>query len=257
MKQFRSEFSINYQSYSFGYTLYAVRESDESRAQLMENGFLPYSGEHRLRENSYYLARSLRVSTSNLQLSSENRRVIQKFETFDLEWNFQKKDAYQLCKEDSLFCQRYADDRFSKSFSEKRLLEILTHDHCTHVCHITYRQKTVAILFLACETEAWHYWFAFFTTGEFMDLPLGKWCMTGFLQKANEQKIPFTYLGTCYTPSSLYKVRDYDGISYFDGNLWVNNKERLKQLCKNEQISDVTDRIKLQPEYYSNILNSE
>lgn len=257
MKQFRSEFSINYQSYSFGYTLYAVRESDESRARLMENGFLPYSGEYELKKDCYYLARSLRVNTSDFQLSSENRRVLQKFETFELEWNFQKKDAYQLSKEDSHFCQRYADARFSKPFSEKRLLHILDHDHCTHVCHIKYRQKTVAILFLACEPQAWHYWFAFFTTERFADLPLGKWSMTNFLVQANEQQIPFAYLGTCYTPASLYKVRDYNGISYFDGNMWVSNKDRLKQLCKNEQISDVTDRIKTQPEYYSNILNSE
>ncbi len=136
-------------------------------------------------------------------------------------------------------------------------MQILEHDHCTHVCHIQHKQDTAAILFLACEAEAWHYWFAFFTTERFADLPLGKWSMTNFLVQANEQQIPFAYLGTCYMPASLYKVRDYNGISYFDGNMWVSDKDRLKQLCKNEQISDVTDRIKTQPEYYSNILNPE
>ena len=46
------------------------------------------------------------------------------------------------------------------------------------------------------------------------------------------QNKKYIYLGTCYGEDSLYKVRDFKGIEYFDGNEWIDDIEKLKSLCK-------------------------
>ena len=53
----------------------------------------------------------------------------------------------------------------------------------------------------------------------------------------------FVYLGTCYGEKSLYKVRDFKGLSYFDGNQWDNDVKTLKSKCKSDQ-EFITDEFK-------------
>lgn len=255
MRTFRSEFAHNYQVYAFGYTVYARRSSGETRAKLLEKGFLPYTGDIPIQDHAYYLARSLRVPATSLEVNSENRRVLRKFEPYDLKWQFQPKEQYDWSESDLMFCDQYARDRFSKDFSEKRLNRILDHDHCTHICRITHHDQTAGLILLSMEEEAWHYWFAFFSLEILTDVPLGKWAMTSFLIKAHENNIPFVYLGTCYGKDALYKVRDFNDISYFDGNQWVDDKTRLKKLCKNEEETNAMDLVKKHPLHYENIIN--
>ena len=55
-------------------------------------------------------------------------------------------------------------------------------------------------------------------------------CFAEELAKKNNKK--YIYLGTCYGRDSLYKVRDFKGIEYFDGNKWIDDIEKLKSICK-------------------------
>ncbi|MCX6379550.1 MAG: hypothetical protein NT023_08750 [Armatimonadetes bacterium] len=41
----------------------------------------------------------------------------------------------------------------------------------------------------------------------------------------------YAYLGTCYQPKALYKVRDHKGCEFFDGTGWNDDKTLLKTLC--------------------------
>ena len=244
MKLFHSELASNYSQYAFGYTTYAKRQANESRASLLSAGFLPYTGQLDFKENLYYKARSLRVNVSSIELNSENRRVLRKFENEDITWTFIPKESYSWTESDSAFCIDYSVKRYSKDFSSTRLNRILAHDHCTHVCRIKLNDSTIGILLLSCDGVAWHYWFAFFSLSKFRDKPLGKWAMTSFLLKAHQNNAQHVYLGTCYGEDALYKVRDYNDISYFDGNHWVSDKKRLKTLCKNEEETEAIDLIR-------------
>ena len=47
----------------------------------------------------------------------------------------------------------------------------------------------------------------------------------------------FVYLGTCYGKKALYKVRDFKGIEFYDGNEWNDNVKVLKKLCKKDSIN--------------------
>ena len=46
----------------------------------------------------------------------------------------------------------------------------------------------------------------------------------------------YIYLGTCYGEKALYKVRDFKGIEFYDGNKWMKDNKILKDLCKSDPI---------------------
>ena len=55
-----------------------------------------------------------------------------------------------------------------------------------------------------------------------------------------DHNLKHVYLGTCYGTKSLYKVRDFKGLAFFDGNKWNSDMKLLKVKCKsdNEFIND-------------------
>ena len=60
--------------------------------------------------------------------------------------------------------------------------------------------------------------------------------MEHIIHHAKKKNKEFVYLGTCYGEESLYKVRDFKGIEFFDGNNWVSDIDKLKYLCKSDGI---------------------
>ena len=76
MKIFRSESFVDYKTYTFNYATYCIKEDQSELPEIYAQGFLPYSNNINLQEETYYLARSLRVDLSAFKESSENRRVV-------------------------------------------------------------------------------------------------------------------------------------------------------------------------------------
>ena len=74
MKIVFSEYNTNYSTYSYGYGVYAIAESENDIGEIYDKGFLPYSGSGEI-ENHFYLCRSLRVNLKKFSLSSENKRI--------------------------------------------------------------------------------------------------------------------------------------------------------------------------------------
>ena len=56
--------------------------------------------------------------------------------------------------------------------------------------------------------------------------------MEHIIHHAKKNYKKYIYLGTCYGKDSLYKVRDFKGIEFFDGNKWIDDIEKLKSFCK-------------------------
>lgn len=218
---------------------------------MLAMGYLPYTGLPHLKENSYYLARSLRVKTSPFHLSSENRRVFRKFKDIKIECTLIEKTSFAWTQENIDFCLHYANSRFSTTFSRERFQHILDHNHSNKLIRLDLEGQLVGLILLGADDTAWHYWFAFFSLDHFSGLPFGKWAMTKSLELADQNGVQYVYLGTCYGAHSLYKVRDFNGISYFDGNQWSGDAKALKALCKQDQNTDITDLIKKHEDYYS------
>ena len=235
MKIFRSESFVDYKTYTFNYATYCIKESPEELPNIYDLGFLPYSNNIDLKKETYYLARSLRVDLSAFKESSENRRVDRKiqplaptFEVIPIE-DFDVSDPTFKS-----YCLDFAQKRFSEPISNERLNYILQTESISHIFHFKTGEKSVGYVISIIEGDSLHYWFAFFDL-DLQSYALGKWMMFSVIRWAFEQKLNYVYLGTCYGEKSLYKVRDFKGLSYFDGNSWDYDMKALKLKCKSDQ----------------------
>jgi arginine-tRNA-protein transferase len=234
MKIFRSESFVDYKTYTFNYAIYCIKENQSELPQIYNKGFLPYSNDINLDQETYYLARSLRVDLSQFTASSENRRVSRKIETLSPSFRVIPIDEFNIDDpEFKTYCLDYASTRFSDKISKERMDYILHAKSVSHIFEFTVQAKKVGYVIAIIEQGTLHYWFAFFDL-DLQEYALGKWMMFSVIQWASEQHLTYVYLGTCYGEKSLYKVRDFKGIAYFDGNRWDNNIKTLKMKCKQD-----------------------
>jgi len=66
MKIFCSEYTNNYQTYTFGWAVYCLLEKLDELDAVYDLGFLPYSGMPEMQEDVFYLARGIRINLSKL-----------------------------------------------------------------------------------------------------------------------------------------------------------------------------------------------
>ena len=240
MKIFRSESFVDYSSYTFNYAIYCLKESQNEIPEIYNRGFLPYSNNTALDHETYYLARSLRVELVDFKTSSENRRVAKKIAHLQPEFKIIPIDNFDINDVGfQKFCMDFATKRFSEAISTVRLNYILNTKSISHVFEFTLEGVKVGYVISIIEKGTLHYWFAFFSL-EYQEYSLGKWIMQTVIHWAAENNLDYVYLGTCYGEKSLYKVRDFKGLSFFDGNKWNKNVKLLKVKCKtdSEFISD-------------------
>lgn len=233
---FRSESFVDYKTYTFNYANYCIKEHQEELPEIYAKGFLPYSNNIDLSEETYYLARSLRVDLKNFKESSENRRVARKIEPLSPSFKVIPIQDFNVDNTDfKSYCVNFAAQRFSEPISKERLDYILHAKSISHIFQFELEGKTVGYVISIIEQGCLHYWFAFFD----LDQPafsLGKWMMFSVIKWAYDQKMEHVYLGTCYGEKSLYKVRDFKGLSYFDGNQWLSDVKSLKIKCKTDSV---------------------
>lgn len=237
MKIVLSEFNRQYQTYSFGYCLYACPEQVSEIPEAYDRGFLPYSADTSLAAPVFYLARSLRVSLHDFTDTSENRRVERKMLPLSISMQVEDRNSFRLDKEIEQFCLAYAAERFAhQAMPASRLQYVLQHDLGN--CFMTFRREgeLIGLVYGASYGEMFHYWFSFYDT-QYLDAaaPLGKWMMWKAIHWAREQGKKYVYLGTCYGPSALYKVRDFKGLSFYDGLAWSADLLDLKTRCNQDE----------------------
>jgi len=234
MKIFKSESFVDYSSYTFNYAIYCIKESQKEIPEIYEKGFLPYSNNTNLDQETYYLARSLRVEIKDFTPSSENRRVEKKIAPLRPDFNLIALEDFDINEIGfQNFCMDFATKRFSEAISRERLNYILNTKSISHIFEFLLEDKKVGYVISIIENGTLHYWFAFFSL-EYQEYSLGKWIMQSVIQWAANNKLDYVYLGTCYGEKSLYKVRDFKGLSFFDGNKWNKDVKFLKIKCKTD-----------------------
>ena len=232
MKIFRSESLVDYSTYTFNYAIYCLKEEQRELPEIYAKGFLPYSNDPDLDQEVFYLARSLRVDLTRFTDSSENRRVNKKIA--EMEPSFEVVPAADFDRNDPSFvefCKSFADQRFSEPVSERRLAYIFNSQSISHVFRFYLDGTEVGYVISIVEKGCLHYWFSFFSL-DFQSYSLGKWMMYSVIRWAADHDLEHVYLGTCYGEKSLYKVRDFKGLEFFDGNRWNSDMKLLKQKCK-------------------------
>ncbi len=246
MKIFFSEFTRDYESYTFSYAPYVIFQSQDEMSEVYDSGFLPYTGNVDLEEFLYYKARSLRVDLSQFGLGSENRRVSRKFESYDVSVSWIPAQEFDLESEDFIeFCTAYSRQRFKGGeMSSDRLKYVLGSPFLTDLILFEIDGKRAGYVFVSQNEDMIHYWYSFYELEDFQDLPLGKYMMLEVIRLSKEKGLRHCYLGTCYGAHCLYKVRDFKGVEFSDGNQWINDVKQLKTWCKNDDQEMQSDRFK-------------
>ncbi len=241
MKIFLSESVPQYQTYTFNYAVYCEQEKAEETDMIYRKGFLPYSNSLSLKKPHYYLARSLRVNLENFKETSENRRLNKKMQVYEPQ--IKRINKSELIHKEGFkdFCYAYASARFDGNMSKERLEYVLNWPYFTDILQFTTSDgKLLGYVFAVLTGEIFHYWFSFYDL-DFPQPGLGKWMMYKSIEWAKEQNLKEVYLGTCYGEKAMYKMRDFKGLEFFDGNSWNPDMKKLKQKCKTDSQKNIDD----------------
>lgn len=244
MKIFYSEGKPHYESYTFNYGVYCLKENNTELEDIYDAGFLPYSNNKNLNSEIFYLARSLRVNIASFSDTSENRRVNRKIEPLGI--TIERYEKEELLRKDAkflTFCHQYVSQRI-EAMSQERLAYVLKLSTGTHIFKFELESKPVGYVLAACTDKITHYWFSFFDTELMRTHSLGKWMMWAVMRWCKEHSFDYVYLGTAYGTKSLYKIRDHNGLEYFDGMGWNTDIKTLKSWCKQDEDTDLADRLK-------------
>ncbi len=234
MKIFRSESLVDYRTYTFNYAIYCRQDKAGETDEIYRSGFLPYSNTLTLKQPHYYLSRSLRVVLDNFVPTSENRRIDKKMSELKPEILLWQKKDFQNDAHFKKFCLDYAAIRFDGAMSPERFEYIYNWLYLSHIFEFKDANGNVLGYVFAIMTESiLHYWFSFYDL-QYSRLGLGKWMMFKIIDWAREKDLEEVYLGTCYGTKAMYKMRDFKGLEYFDGNKWLPDMKLLKQKCKTD-----------------------
>lgn len=247
MKIFLSEYRHDYNTYTFGYTIYCVYEYRSELDEIYTKGFLPYTGDLGLKYDLFYKSRGIRIRLSDFRDSSENRRVNRKMEPLGITYEMIPVESYAAMDQFAEFARKYSEERIGEDkMPLQRINYILGRKYLTHILPFTSGGLIVGYVLAVVTDRHFHYWFSFYDT-RYLDQnkPLGKWLMWKCIHIARELGKEYIYLGNGYLEKSLYKTRDFKSVEFYEGNTWSSDVKRLQQLCLSDPVLTDLDAFKL------------
>jgi arginyl-tRNA--protein-N-Asp/Glu arginylyltransferase len=231
MKLLFSEQKSDYDHYQFPYAVWALPEAGEAPSDLFNAGFLPSSRNL----DRFYLCRQVRVELARFKPSSENRRVLRKGGGIKVE--LVPRAKYDYTPERREFFKTYTDIKFGKDvMTYERLDSLFASPMISHLLVFTDAEKGVevgvATMYLEGKELAYYYY-------SFYDLNyyarnLGMFMMTSAAALFAGHGYGHLYLGTCYSPTALYKTQ-FAGAEFFNGFRWSDDMEELKFIIKRDK----------------------
>jgi arginyl-tRNA--protein-N-Asp/Glu arginylyltransferase len=231
MKYWHSEFNQNYATYTFGYGAYASIEAGDDLSEAYGGGYLPYSGSPDIKD-TLYMARSARVALQDFSPSSENRRILRKFDERFIKRQIEAS-AWRESDELLSFALSYFSKRHGASvMPRERLLHILCHDaRPSGVAY--YEGEKLTALVLSVEGPSFsHFWYSFYDLS-LVEQSLGMWLMLDAARDAKERGKAHFYVGTVYGDKALYKT-NFPALSWWDGRAWQEDVELLKARARSD-----------------------
>ncbi len=232
MKIFSSETGHNYDTYTFAYANYCIREENDKFSDIYNLGYLPYSGSPEIK-NVFYMARSARVPLNSFNMSSENRRIAGKFDG-SFERSSTPIDKFKINDNSFLsFCAEYFSKRHGPDVMPlERLKTILNSGIITHIVSYQNKIKPVAYVFEVSDKQMTHFWFSFYDLS-LANQSLGMWLMIDSARHAKIRKTDYFYVGTVYGQKALYKTA-FKNIEYWSGDNWLTDIKKIKQLGRED-----------------------
>jgi hypothetical protein len=241
MKIIYSEFPPDYNNYNFPYQVLCQKESSDQLENIYGQGFLPF----RNNQDIFYLSRSSRSIVDKYELSSENKRIINKTENFSFEIISNKDFEYSPKIQKT--CKEWSKSKGWK-ISTVSIKKLFTGSYF-NLALTAKLDSTHAGYSVIHQEASFLHWAYVFIDPEFDKSGLAIRMGLEVIKYAKETGAKYVYLGTCYGNNN-YK-RNYPGFEYFEGPGWSSNMEKLKLL--NER----TQGYSFKEEKYQNILNCE
>lgn len=227
----RAEFGQDYGNYRFGYTEHAALEDGEPLEDAYEAGFLPASSDPSVTDR-FYMARSVRVPLASWTPSSENRRILKKFDGEFVSHIRTREELLSSAAFKSCFLGYFSGKHGERVMSPERLDGILA-------THLPLRgveyEKDGALIAYALEIETptfIHYWYSAYDLS-YNDRSLGMWLLLDSVRRAKDAGCAYSYLGTAYGTKGRYKM-NLSPLPFWDGSSWVQNDALLKERIQND-----------------------
>lgn len=206
--------------------VYIEKEPGDSLAAIYDAGYLPYSGSKNML-NIFYRARSARVRLKDFTLSSENRRIVKKFDG-----SFTKTYLQGPSPEDAVeFCLSYFKERHGENAMPRERLNVIF----AQVTNTTvyYDGDKIVAYVVSIEGENFgHYWYSFYDLS-LVRQSLGMWLMLDAIREAKARGKTFYYLGTVYNSNALYKV-NFEPLEWWDGSEWNSDVKLLRERARSD-----------------------
>lgn len=231
MKLTRTEFGHDYSTYRFGYCEYATLEEGDRVEELYAQGFLPYSAEPAV-VGKFYRARSARVRLSDFSFSSENRRIIKRFETTLTRKILGRADALADARIPALFLSYFAERHGPQVMPRERLDGIFSSPLPLRVLAYEQHGALVAAVIEVADGSFGHFWFSAYDLS-LVEQSLGMWLMLDAAHLAKEEGRSQYYLGTVYGKKALYKT-NLTPLDFWDGSGWNSDIHKLKERARGE-----------------------
>lgn len=227
MRILRREFGYRYESYEFGYALYALREPQDQLKDIYAAGFLPHSADPAATD-LFYMARSVRVPLAHFKETSENRRIRKKFEG---QFTSRALNPGALADDPDFlpcFLSYFKERHGERVMSEERARGILAAP--LPLRGIRYEKDgALAGYVLEAAGDAFaHYWYSCYTPS-YAGTSFGMWLMLDAVGRAQNEGRAHIYLGTAYGAKGRYKT-NFEPLEFWDGSEWVRDTKRLKAL---------------------------
>lgn len=231
MKLLFSEQNSDYEHYQFPYAIWAIREEDETPADIFNAGFLPSSRQL----DRFYMCRQVRVNLQKFEHSSENRRILRKGEGIHVE--LVPREKFEYTPERRHFFKTYADAKFGNDvMTFDRLDSLFSTPIISHLLVFTdtATAKEIGVVTLYLEGSAMAFYYYAFYDLNYSNRNLGMFMMTAAATEFAARGIKHLYLGTCYSENALYKTQ-FTGTEFFNGFRWSDDLVELKFLIARDK----------------------
>ncbi len=222
MKVIREEFGEDYGNYRFGYCVWCHLEQDDELRDIYAGGFLPYS-KNPEEKNTFYMARSARVTLSQFEPSSENRRIAKRFDGQARRELLTPAEAKTDPECIPMVLEYFSKKHGAIVMPENRLIGILD----TPLPLRVVRYVGDAVLGYTFEIVAegvMHFWYSAYDM-RYAQKSLGAWLMLDSIRNAKSEGRAHAYLGTVYGEKGKYKM-NFQPLEYWNGTEWIGGRER-------------------------------
>jgi arginyl-tRNA--protein-N-Asp/Glu arginylyltransferase len=227
MRVFHREFGYRYESYEFGYATYASLEEGDALSRAYEAGFLPHSADPSVRD-LFYMARSVRIPLASWKITSENRRILKKFDghftsTVLTHEELRQDETFLRC-----FLAYFGERHGERVMGEERARGILATANPLRGVRYEKDSNLAGYVLEIVENGLSHYWYSCYTSA-YASTSFGMWLMLDSVQRAKDEGREYVYLGTAYGAKGRYKT-NFEPLQFWDGSSWNEDPTLLKTL---------------------------